>query len=171
MAVSFDLETLFLDLEEIGVFYYVVPFLIIFAIIYAILEKSKWLGDNRSVQAIVSAGVGLLSIQFGLVQDFFNNIFPKMGIGLAIILVLLIFIGFFIPFDDSKTRLSWIGYIVGFGVVIWAFTNWSLWGGYGDYYFWEVLEDYFGAIIAIALTVWAIWATVGKDKAAKAGGH
>ena len=43
--------------NDLGVFSYVIPFLLIFAIIYAILEKSKILGDEKAVSAISGRGI------------------------------------------------------------------------------------------------------------------
>ena len=87
--------------NEMGVFSYVVPGLLIFAVVYAILEKTKLLSGedggkavhNRPVLAIVSAAVALLSLQLDLVSQFYAVIFPRFGIGLALFLVLIIFLG------------------------------------------------------------------------------
>ena len=81
--------------NDIGVFSYVIPFLLIFAVVYAILQKSGVLGDNKTIDAIVAAAIGLLSLQLDFVATFFAVIFPRFGIGIAIFLVALIFIGFF----------------------------------------------------------------------------
>ena len=165
MALTWNIEDILLQLETMGFFYYVVPFLIIFAIVYAILEKSNWLGENKPVQVIVSMGVGLLSIQFGLVQDFFNNIFPKMGVGLAILLVFLIIMGFFVKADDKKTSFKGIGFTIAGAVLIWTLMDWGLFGGgYGYNNFWWVLEDNLPGIVFVGLLIWGVVAVAkGKD--------
>lgn len=142
--------------NEIGVFSYVIPFLLIFAVVFAILKKTSILGDNNDgILAIISVAIGLLSLQFDFVSVFYADIFPKFGIGLSIFLVLIIFIGFFMPSGFTED-MSWIGYIIGIGVVIWALNSWSDWVGYGfggwfDEYFWSLVI--LGAIVAIILGV------------------
>ncbi len=164
--MAFSIGEILGDLQDIGFFFYVVPFLIIFAIIFAILEKSGWLGDNKAVKTIVSAGVGLLAIQFGIVQEFFNIIFPRMGVGLAIILVALIFIGFFVKSDKTK-ELKWIGYVLAAVIIIWALMSWGSFGGYGSYSFWDILEENGIGLLAIAAFIGAFIAITGGDRPAR----
>ena len=76
--------------NDLGVFSYVIPFLLIFAVVYAILDKSKILGDNTTIGAIVAAAIGLLALQFDFVPEFFAVIFPRFGIGISIFIVLII---------------------------------------------------------------------------------
>lgn len=144
--------------NEIGVFSYVIPFLLIFAVVFAILKKTKILGDeNDGILAIISVALGLLSLQFDFVSVFYADIFPKFGIGLSIFLVLIIFLGFFTPKEDKdKGKHSWIGYVIGIGVVIWALNSWGDWIGYGfggwfQEYFWSLII--LGAIIGIIVKV------------------
>src|SRR3989344_6948036 len=134
--------------NDLGVFSYVIPFLLIFAIIYAILEKSKILGDeNKGILAIVSVAVGLLALQFDFVSEFYAVIFPRFGIGLSIFLVLLVIVGFFHPSENNKINkpMATISWVIGIGVVIWALSAWDDWnsytgfgGGFSDY-IWSLL--------------------------------
>src|SRR3989344_2867821 len=88
--------------QEIGVFSYILPLLLIFALIFGILTKMSLLGDNKAVNAIIALAVGLMSLQFDFVPRFFSEIFPRLGIGLAILLVLLILTGLFWSNEDSQ---------------------------------------------------------------------
>lgn len=145
--------------NEIGVFSYVIPFLLIFAVVFAILQKTKILGDgNNGILAIISVAVGLLSLQFDFVSVFYADIFPKFGIGLSIFLVLIIFLGFFMPDRDVTKGLAggWIGYVVGIGVVLWALSSWDQFGSFGfgawfEEYFWSLII--LGAVIGIIAKV------------------
>jgi hypothetical protein len=112
--------------NEMGVFSYVIPFLLIFAVVFAILKKTKILGDeNDGILAIISVAIGLLSLQFDFVSEFYAVIFPRFGIGLSVFLVLIIMIGFFFPKDSDIGSMKWIGYVVGIGAVFWAFSSWG----------------------------------------------
>ena len=148
-------------MEQMGFFYFVIPFLIIFAIVFAVLEKSKWLGENKPVQVIISVGVGLLTIRVPILQDFFENIFPKMGIGLAILLVFLIIMGFFVKFDEKKTQFKAMGFVIVAGILIWTAMDWGLFGGsYGSRGFWGTLDQRLPELLlvgaAIGLFIWVI---------------
>jgi len=58
--------------NNMGVFSYVIPFLLIFAVVFAILKKTGILGDdNDGILAIIAVAIGLLSLQFDFVSKFF----------------------------------------------------------------------------------------------------
>ncbi len=145
--------------NEMGVFSYVIPFLLIFAVVFAILKKTEILGKgNDGILAIISAALGLLSLQYDFVSEFYAVIFPRFGIGLSLFLVLIIFIGFFIPVaDKDKGKGAWIGFIIGIGTVIWAISSWDEWGmagGFGGWFsenIWALLV--LGGVIAIIASV------------------
>ncbi|MGK0209477.1 MAG: hypothetical protein ACI83O_000754 [Patescibacteria group bacterium] len=158
--------------NSVGVFSYVVPFLLIFAIVFAILEKSKLFSSadasstqkkNKSVETIIAAAVGLLALQFDMVGIFFANIFPKMGVGLAFILVILLFLGFVgVNLDGTNKKVQYVGIAGAVLVTLWAFGDfWSYGGlGYSNALFW--FNDYFWSLIVLAVVVGAIvW--VGKE--------
>jgi hypothetical protein len=165
--MALDIGQMFVDLENVGFFDYVLPFLIVFAIVFAILEKSEWLGTNKAVKAIISTSVGLLATWGMYLTDFYKEIFPKMGIGIAVILVLLIFVGFFVKgSDDGAKKLQWLGWVVGAVVIVWTLNSWNLWGGYGYGGFWYVLENNWWVFVVIGLVIWGIISIVKGDKAA-----
>lgn len=150
---------------DMGVFNYVIPFLLIFAVVFAILQKTKILGDNRAVEAIIAVAIGLLSIQFDFVSTFFAEIFPRFGVGLSIFLVLIIFLGFFYHSEDGKVdKLKWVGFVVGVGVVVWAIADWSFWRGNTDISFW--FREYFWSLVILAavIAIIAIISRSGGDK-------
>ena len=98
---------------DYGVFAYVLPFLMIFALVYGLLSKSKLLGENKGVHATLALVIGLLALQFDYVSNFFATIFPYAGIGIAVLLVALILMG--VLTDDEKSA-KWIFF--GIGAVI-----------------------------------------------------
>ena len=155
--------------NDIGVFSYMIPFLLIFAVVFAILDKTRMftaknsdgtLKENRAIIAIIAVAVGLLSLQFDFVSEFFAIIFPRFGIGLSLFLVVLIFLGFFYPQDkDGKWSggILWIGWLVGIGVFIWALSAWDEWAGYSGFGGWFVENVWaliiLGGIIAVIIIV------------------
>ena len=100
--------------EEIGFFSYLLPFLLIFALVFGILTKVKLFKENKAVNAIIALVVALIAIQLETVPTFFSAIFPRVGIALAIILALFILVGLFI--DPEHPAMTWI--LMGIGVII-----------------------------------------------------
>jgi len=100
--------------EQAGVFSYILPFLLIFAVIFGILMKIKVFGDNRSLNAVIALVVGLLALQFDLVPVFFSEIFPRVGVALSILLTLLVLVGLFL---DPNSKYVSYG-LLGVGVII-----------------------------------------------------
>lgn len=158
MAITTSITEILNQWAAMGVFSYVFPFLLIFAVVFGILQKAKIFGDEtkaKGINAIIALAIGFLSLQFDFVSTFFATIFPRFGVGLAVFLVLVIAIGFFYPTEDPKNSLKWIGFLVGIGVVVWAITNWNFWmGGNYDISWW--LQEYFWPLIILVVVIGGI---------------
>jgi peptidoglycan/LPS O-acetylase OafA/YrhL len=101
-------------LAEYGVFEYMLPFLLLFALVYGVLYRLNLFKDNRGVDGIIAFVVALMALQFGFVSQFFSELFPRFGVGMVILLVLLILTGLFIPYKQT-----WISYLfLGIGAII-----------------------------------------------------
>jgi len=123
-------------LADYGVFAYLLPFLLIFAVIFGILERGHVLGTNKGVHATVALAVGLLSLQFDYVSEFFATIFPYVGIGIAVVLAALILMGLIAKDDDHWVRYVWFGIgAIAFITILWVSLNEVrfFWGsGFGE---------------------------------------
>ncbi len=151
--------------NQMGVFSYVIPFLLIFAVVFAILKKTKILGDdNDGILAIIAVALGLLSLQFDFVSEFYAVIFPRFGVGLSVFLVLLIFLGFFTKADDDDSLgiLVPFGFIVALGTVIWSFGSWGQWNNYGGFGGW--FSDNFWAVLVLGVVIGLIAYVIKSGK-------
>jgi hypothetical protein len=152
--------------QEIGVFSYILPLLLIFALIFGILTKMSLLGDNKAVNAIISLAVGLMSLQFDFVPRFFAEIFPRLGIGLAILLVLLILTGLFWSNEDSQT--AWFKFVLltaGFIIVVAVVINTAGSLGWSAGYWWQ--DNWVSVLFLILMLVlagWLVASSGGKKK-------
>ncbi len=111
---------------------FILPFLLIFALIYAILEKTKLFGDGKhQLNAIIAGVIGLI---------FVGAVYPKIVVGnmilfltVAIVCVFVVMIIWGFIFGDIKegfkpaTWMKWVlGIVAGIafiGAVLWA-TGW-----------------------------------------------
>jgi hypothetical protein len=132
-------------LGELGFFDYVLPFLIIFALIFGILTKTKIFQENKGINAIIALAVGLMALQFGFVSVFFSELFPRLGIGLAIILTILILVGLF--FDTESQALNYV--LLAVGVIIVIITLASTAEASSWWYSWSFFSGNMGEIFLI----------------------
>lgn len=144
------------QMENIGFFSYVLPFLMIFAIVFAILDKIKFLGDNRAINTLLALAVGFMSLQFQFVSYFFAEIFPRMGVLLSIILVAIILLSLFLDFNNKTVKvmiggLTFVGFIV---ILLQSFSDAFPWSGslFGGPFWWW-LQNNLSWIIVVAIVV------------------
>jgi len=138
--MAFTIADILNQWQTAGVFDYILPFLLIFSVVFGILASTNILGKQKGVNVIVSLVVGLLALRLGFVQLFFAQIFPRLGVGIGVILALLILTGLFV---NKKEARYWMWGIAGVAVLIWLFVlvnsfqsvGWlGIYGGYvGDY--------------------------------------
>lgn len=115
MAFGSTIQDMLIQLEYLGFFNYVLPFLLVFAVIYGILSFTKVFQEQKAVNIIVAIILGLLSIRLSFFSDFLTELSPRLGVGLVIILTLLILIGMFVP-ANYEDIISWVLLAIG-GVI------------------------------------------------------
>ena len=144
--------------EALGFFSYLLPFLLVFALVFGILTRTQIFKDNKAVNAIIALAVAFMSLQFEFVPTFFSQIFPRLGVGLAIILGVLIITGLFAP-PNSKI----IDYILlGIGVLVIGVIIVQSASGAG----WQAAEfwdKYFGVISVVIVLAIIIFIVVGAS--------
>ena len=109
----------------------VLPFLLVFVLVFAILQKSKLLGgDKAAMDAIIALVIGLVFVGFPGPRDIAVSLIPWMIVALAVILVFFVLYGF-VAGDLSKAP-NWMktvfGILIGIftiGLVLWATGTWS----------------------------------------------
>lgn len=163
LASGTAIETMFNSWQEMGFFNYLLPFLLIFALVFGILSKINLFNDNKVINAIIALVVGLISIQFSAVSDFFAIIFPNLGIALSIILVILLIAGLFL--GDVIGEKKWPNYLLlGIAGIIIVVVLVQSAGSFG----WPVAQwwiDNWSTIVAVALIVGlAIAVVVGASR-------
>ena len=154
---------------DLGIFFYVLPFLLIFALVFAILQKINILGprgadgkgeDNRGINAIIALAIALMSLQFDAVPLFFQTIFPKVGIALSIILSAMILVGLFGDFHKrtGTTLIMWtIGGVAFIIILLQTFQDYNWWTGS----FWQYNMS---AIVAGIIVIILVMVVINSGK-------
>ena len=174
-AQSFQLDNFIRTLDSWGLTDIMLPFLLIFVVIYAILQKTKILGEEKKNLSVVVAIVVALLVVIPHVTGRFpsnsdpvliiNNALPQVSIVLIAIVFLLVMIGVFgqdyvflgVTAPGWITLVSLVAIILIFGG---AAGWWS--GAVGN-----TLQDFFGtegiAIFIMLLTFGIIIAWVTSE--------
>jgi len=154
------LGDLFAQWESAGIFAYALPFLLIFALVYGLLTKINIFASKtdpnsgKGPNVMIALAVAFMALQFDIVSMFFSELFPRFGVALSIILVILILGGLFMPTNREN---NWfmvalaIVVLIIVGTVIWnslGALGWGI-GGPGLSYFW----DRYSAIIIFAVLI------------------
>lgn len=142
-----------LQWESMGVFDYVLPFLLIFAIVFGILSYMRIFGENRSVNVIIALVIGVLSLRIGLLQAFITELFPRLGVGLAIILAVMLLVGMFIAKDEKRYwmwGLGAIGAIIAIVIISNSFSELGLLDYYGSS---EMVGWIIGAVLLLGVII------------------
>jgi hypothetical protein len=83
------------------------PFLLIFTIFFAILQRSKILGeDKKQIDALVAFSIALITIAFSWATGVIVKLMPFLAISVVIILVFMILWGFVASTNGKGLELS-----------------------------------------------------------------
>ena len=164
-------ETILTSVFAVRVVY---PFLLVFTLIFAILQKSKILGEDKSqVDALVALSVALIFVAIPYPVDMIISLMPFLAVSLVILLVFMLLYGF-IASDAEKgfvatkaVRRSVLGVIVIALIVAvlvatgqWDFIYYSLFVDYGDN---TVLTNIILLIIIAAAIGFVVMPTMKKS--------
>ena len=99
----------------------VLPFLLMFTLVFAVLEKTKILGDGkRQIDTIVALVIALVFVSFGQATDIVVRMIPILGVALVVILIFMLLFGFAYPsggFILNKYIRGTIGVLAGILVI------------------------------------------------------
>jgi hypothetical protein len=71
------------------------PFVLVFVLLFAILDKTKLLGDGKKqINAIVSLVIALIVVSFAKATGIIVNLMPFLAVMVVIVLVFYIMMGF-----------------------------------------------------------------------------
>lgn len=126
-----DLRYVMQQWESVGVFDILLPMMLVFALVFAILQRIKILGARKGIDAIVAMVISVFAILNPAVSMLFRVIFEKSAIAISMLLVCFLIAGVIMPKKPGWWQV--FGGILGISFIIWVITQ------VADYY-----EMYFG---------------------------
>lgn len=105
-------------LENFGFFRVLLPWLLIFAIFYGILNKTKILGEQKNINAVVALAAAFFVVASTPIVDALNALIPSAAYLIVAALLLLMFMGFFVKPDvgggliENKWAMALLGIFV-----------------------------------------------------------
>jgi hypothetical protein len=145
------------------------PFILVFVICFAILEKSKILGNGVSrIDALVSLAVGFLAVSLPYSRDVIVDLMPWLGVGLASLFVFFVLYAFIA--GDKMMEEPWIKYVLlglvsvfSIGVIFYVTGFWELISSKGFSFGGESLSNLVFIIIVGILVFWVMRSTSGSS--------
>ena len=111
----------------------VLPFLLVFTLVFAVLDKSKLLGEGkRQINAIISLVIGLIVIGFAYPTGIIVKLVPFFAVALFVLFIFMLIYGFISGKKEgdmlNKGLKIALGIIFGLAVVVavlWATGIWQ----------------------------------------------
>ncbi|MBS3151428.1 hypothetical protein J4443_03565 [Candidatus Woesearchaeota archaeon] len=178
-------------LGEFGIFDVILPFLLVFAVVFGILEKTRILGEEKigketyprkNLNAIVAFVLAMLVVAATKIVGVINTALPQVSLLIIVALSFLLMIGIFMKPDNTlyeKLSGRWMVFlmIIMFVGVISVFlgnipaNEKQSWLGFAFNY---VLEFWSGTLVAtlilLGVVIWAIiYITKGDEGRPSAG--
>ena len=104
---------------------FVFPFLLIFTVVFAILEKTKIFGDDKKqLDAIVAFVIGLIFVSFAYPKNVVENLILFLTVAIIVAFVALLLWGFVmgeeakIPSGASKAIKWTVGVVIAVAVLV-----------------------------------------------------
>ena len=163
-------------LQAYGVLDFLLPFLLVFTIIYAVMQKTKILGDKKNFNVIIALVLGLLFVvphitgAYPLGYDpveIMNSSLPSIALIAVAAIMLLLLMGIF--GTDFAAASAPIIAIVSILFVVYIFGSaLSLWSSPSDVFYWWTAE--LTELIIILLVFGVVVYMIVKEPSEKSQG-
>lgn len=123
--VNTEMGGVMASLDKLGVFEVALPFMLIFTIIFAVLQKIKLFGEeSKNFNVIVALVIALFAIRVNAVTTMMASFLPKVSMLVLVILMVLLVWGIFGASGEGLTG-GWffVAMILSIGGLIWAIVS------------------------------------------------
>lgn len=146
----------------------VLPFILVFTIVFAVLQKSEIFGKGKKqIDALVALVVALLFVSVARAVGIVLDLIPILAVGLVVVLVLMLFLGSFAKEGDfEKAFPKWLrlGLMIVAIITVVVATLWAtgLWNTFMDYIKTSTGSSVLMNIILLAVLIGAVIAVIWK---------
>lgn len=152
------------DVLGLGYFMPVFSFVFVFAISYALLDKTKILGENKFIHLLISFVIAVSFIVASSVRTYVETVTPW----LAVLMIALFFIFILVSFSGRKiedfTGNGFIGMIIIVLILIFFFAGVKVYSSVLLPLYVKVTneERILGSVILFAVAIFASWVLTKK---------
>lgn len=162
-----DFASIIGDLEAMGLYEVLLPFLLIFTIIFGVLEKTNIFGkESHKFNVVIALVAGFLIIRQQTLVALMNRFLPNVSMFVLILIAFLIILGVFgIQSDKWGGGLLFIAIIIGVVGGIWALTEAADYEGLVWLPDWlYITQDDIWWLVGIVAFIAVIWFMVSRKK-------
>ena len=110
-----EMSDLISQLEDFGFYEVALPFILIFTLFFAILQKIELFGENgKNFNAVISMVMAFLVVRTQSIVEVMNTFLPQISLIALIFVVVLILIGILL----GPAAGGWSGLPLGLGLII-----------------------------------------------------
>lgn len=178
---QFQLENFFRSLQNWGIMDVLLPFLLVFTVIYAILQKTHILGEKKNFNVVLAMVFGLVFViphvthTYGTSYDpvdIINSALPQVSLVILAVLALLILVGIWGAESDwisGNTVTGGVVLLSALAVLIIFGSSAGWWQGWG--WLQNILgSDTLAIVVMILVFGLIIWFVTGEDRQSKGDG-
>ncbi len=151
-------QQMMMQWQAIGVFDFILPFIIIFTLIYAVLGKLKIFENKTGAKVVIALAIAMMAIVEPTVGQFMQQLFANTGIALAILIGVAILMLLFL----EESNIKWLGTAMAFFLLLWWLGRMKTFA-----YFFQAREFwalYGGIITFIAITIILVIIVIVSEK-------
>lgn len=149
---------------------YILPFVLVFTLIFAILQKTQLFGEGRKqINAIIGLVVGVILIAFPFARDIIVQLMPFLAVSAVVLLVFMLLYGFVMGKEKDvlhKGVKITLGIILGLALITVLLFVSGYWGPIYNLMFGREgsSQVWINILLIVVIAGAVISVVVGKDK-------
>lgn len=169
--MAFSIDNFFWQLESMGVYRYLLPFLLIFVLLFAILEKTKIFGQDANgktktniniIFSLIVSGIVIMNPETRVVETI-NDYLPGMSMFIVFAIMFMLIIAMLSKTEDGEPFKGvpfFIALIVAL-IAVFVSLGSSTYGA--NFPFWFYVPDWFWPLIIFVGIIIAIIAMLKRN--------
>ena len=142
----------------------ILPFVLMFTILFAVFQASKVLGGKKNIDAILSLVLAFFLVRNQDIIQVINRFLPNVSLAIIVILMILLVIGVFLGEYEWAHGFKGLAAVAGVIIVLWIFGA-AYWANFGvPNYFSNWSSETKGIIIFIAILIIIVFFVTRESK-------